>query len=218
MAAAEEHPYDFDLIVIGSGPSGQKAAIQAAKLGRRVAVIERRERVGGVSIHTGTIPSKTLREAVLELVKRRSIDTASSVAPTGEWDGAGAAYLNDRAARVVAQETAVVREQLRRNHITLSYGEARFLDPHTIEVVDGSHTPPQHSAARIVIAVGRSPPGPTTSTSTIPACWTPTGSSPTGSCRGRSPWSAAASSASSTRRCSRARLPGHARRPADRAC
>ena len=57
---------DLDLLVIGSGPSGQKAAIQAAKLGRRVAVVERRQRLGGVSIHTGTIPSKTLRVAVLE--------------------------------------------------------------------------------------------------------------------------------------------------------
>ena len=52
---------DLDLLVIGSGPSGQKAAIQAAKLGKRVAVVERRQRLGGVSIHTGTIPSKTLR-------------------------------------------------------------------------------------------------------------------------------------------------------------
>ena len=59
--------YDFDLLVIGSGPAGQKAAIQAAKLGRRVAVVERGHMVGGVSIHTGTIPSKTLREAVLYL-------------------------------------------------------------------------------------------------------------------------------------------------------
>ena len=60
-------PYDYDLLVIGSGPGGQKAAIQAAKLGRRVAVVERRDMVGGVCINTGTIPSKTLREAVLYL-------------------------------------------------------------------------------------------------------------------------------------------------------
>ncbi len=152
---AQEH--DFDLLVIGSGPSGQKAAIQAAKLGRRVAVIERRERVGGVSIHTGTIPSKTLREAVLELLKRRAIDVTASAPSNEEWEGAGAAYLRDRAARVVAQETAVVRDQLRRNRVSLVYGEARFVDPHTVEVVDGSHTPPRHSAAEIVIAVGTTP-------------------------------------------------------------
>src|SRR4051794_41947171 len=58
---------DFDLLVIGSGPAGQKAAIQASKLGRRVAVVDRGHMIGGVSIHTGTIPSKTLREAVLYL-------------------------------------------------------------------------------------------------------------------------------------------------------
>ena len=84
---------DFDLIVIGSGPSGQKAANQAAKLGRSVAVIERRERVGGVSIHTGTVPSKTLREAVLELLKRRNIELMTSGGPTEEWEVIGATYL-----------------------------------------------------------------------------------------------------------------------------
>ena len=60
-------PYDYDLVVIGSGPGGQKAAIQAAKLGRRVALVDRREMIGGVCTNTGTIPSKTLREAVLYL-------------------------------------------------------------------------------------------------------------------------------------------------------
>jgi NAD(P) transhydrogenase len=59
--------YDFDVLVLGSGPGGQKAAIAAAKLGRRAAIIERRNMIGGVCINTGTIPSKTLREAVLYL-------------------------------------------------------------------------------------------------------------------------------------------------------
>ncbi len=66
--------HDLDLLVIGSGPGGQRAAIQAAKLGKRVAVVERRERVGGVSIHTGTVPSKTLRQAILEDLARRAVD------------------------------------------------------------------------------------------------------------------------------------------------
>jgi NAD(P) transhydrogenase len=149
--------HDFDLLVIGSGPSGQKAAVQAAKLGRRVAVIERKERVGGVSIHTGTIPSKTLRESVLELKKRRAIDITTSVAPSEEWDSVGAAYLRDRAARVVAAETAVVREQLRRNRIALLYGEARFADPHRVEVLDGHDVPHAYTADEIVIAVGTTP-------------------------------------------------------------
>jgi NAD(P) transhydrogenase len=149
--------HDFDLLVIGSGPSGQKAAVQAAKLGRKVAVIERKERVGGVSIHTGTIPSKTLRESVLELRKRRAIDVSTSVSPSEEWDSVGAAYLRDRAARVVAAETAVVREQLRRNRIAMLYGEARFADPHRVEVLDGHETPHSYSSAEIVIAVGTTP-------------------------------------------------------------
>ncbi len=148
---------DFDLLVIGSGPSGQKAAIQAAKLGHRAAVVERRERVGGVSIHTGTIPSKTLREAVLELRKRRMIDLTASAPPTEEWEAAGAAYLRDRSARVVAAETAVVREQLRRNRITLLYGDARFASPHEVDVLDAREVPHRYTAARIVIAVGTVP-------------------------------------------------------------
>ena len=71
----------FDLLVIGSGPGGQRAAIQAAKLGKRAAIVERREIVGGVTAHTGTIPSKTLREAVLYLCGWRR--RASTAAATG---------------------------------------------------------------------------------------------------------------------------------------
>ena len=59
--------YDYDLLVLGSGPSGQKAAIAASKLGRRVGIVDRRDMIGGVCINTGTVPSKTLREAVLYL-------------------------------------------------------------------------------------------------------------------------------------------------------
>jgi NAD(P) transhydrogenase len=68
---SEPARHDLDVIVIGSGPGGQRAAIQAAKLGKRVAVVERRERVGDVSIHTGTVPSKTLRQAILEDIANR---------------------------------------------------------------------------------------------------------------------------------------------------
>jgi NAD(P) transhydrogenase len=148
---------DFDLIVIGSGPGGQKAAIQASKLGRRVAVIERRERVGGVSIHTGTVPSKTLREAVLELLKRRNIEMMTSGGPNEEWEMVGAAYLRDRAARVVAAEATVVRDQFRRNRVTLLYGQASFVDPHTVEVRDGRATAPRYTADEVIVAVGTVP-------------------------------------------------------------
>ena len=114
---------ELDLLVIGSGPSGQKAAIQAAKLGKRVAVAERKERLGGVSIHTGTIPSKTLREAVLEQLAQRPLDVLD---PTRveESEQAVLELLMDRTAKVVAAETAVVREQFRRNRVGWLPGEA----------------------------------------------------------------------------------------------
>jgi NAD(P) transhydrogenase len=146
-------PVELDLLVIGSGPSGQKAAIQAAKLGKRVAVAERRERLGGVSIHTGTIPSKTLREAVLEQLAQRPLDVLD---PTRveESEQAVLEQLMDRTARVVAAETAVVREQFRRNRVGLLHGEARFEDPSTVKIGNSDEPIRAH---RIVIACGTRP-------------------------------------------------------------
>ena len=144
---------ELDLLVIGSGPSGQKAAIQAAKLGKRVAVAERRERLGGVSIHTGTIPSKTLREAVLEVLAQRPLDVLD---PTRveESEQAVLQQLMDRTARVVAAETAVVREQFRRNRVGLLPGQARFEDANTIKIEDNDEP---IRARRIIIACGTRP-------------------------------------------------------------
>src|SRR5438132_1053159 len=122
----------FDLVVIGTGPAGQKAAVQAAKLGKKVAICEKRQVVGGACIHTGTIPSKTFREAVLYL--------------TGflHRDAYGAGYLSreaitiedllTRCTQVVARETDVIRDQLRRNGVTVLSGRAAFVDPHRISV------------------------------------------------------------------------------------
>jgi NAD(P) transhydrogenase len=146
---------DLDLIVIGSGPSGQRAAIQAAKLGKRVAVVERRLRVGGNSIHTGTIPSKTLREAVLDELAGRPLDLADPVHPE-QHERAAVQHLMDTTARVVGAESAVVREQLRRNDVGLLFGDGSFVDEHTIRVRDDD-TVRQFTAARIVIAVGTRP-------------------------------------------------------------
>ena len=144
---------ELDLLVIGSGPSGQRAAVQAAKLGKKVAVAERRDRIGGVSIHTGTIPSKTLRQAVLEVLAQRPLDVLD---PTRveEAEHQTLQQLMDRAARVVAAETSVVREQFRRNHVGLLPGSARFEDDHTVRV-EGMDEPIH--AQRIVIAVGSRP-------------------------------------------------------------
>jgi NAD(P) transhydrogenase len=146
---------DLDLLVIGSGPSGQKAAIQAAKLGKRVAVVERRHRVGGVSIHTGTIPSKTLREAVLDELARRPLDVPDPLHPEYH-ERAAVDFLRDRTARVVGAEAAVVREQFRRNGVGLLFGEGEFVDQHSVRVRDADTT---HvlSAHRLIIAVGTRP-------------------------------------------------------------
>jgi NAD(P) transhydrogenase len=144
---------ELDLLVIGSGPSGQRAAIQAAKLGKRVAVAERRNRLGGVSIHTGTIPSKTLRQAVLEQLATRPLDVLD---PTRveETERQAIQQLLDRAGAVVAAETGITREQFRRNHVGLLPGDATFTDDHTVQI-DGSDEPIR--AGRIVIAVGTRP-------------------------------------------------------------
>ncbi|HET6550531.1 MAG TPA: Si-specific NAD(P)(+) transhydrogenase [Solirubrobacter sp.] len=144
---------ELDLLVIGSGPGGQRAAIQAAKLGKRVAVAERRNRLGGVSIHTGTIPSKTLRQATLEQLATRPLDVLD---PTRveESERQAIQQLLDRAAAVVAAETAITREQFRRNHVGLLPGDAVFEDDHTVRI-DGSDEPIR--ATRIVIAAGTRP-------------------------------------------------------------
>jgi NAD(P) transhydrogenase len=139
--------------VIGSGPSGQRAAIQAAKLGKRVAVAERRNRLGGVSIHTGTIPSKTLRQAVLEHLATRPLDVLD---PTRveETERQAIQQLLDRAGAVVAAETSITREQFRRNHVGLLPGDAVFTDDHTVHIDGGEEA---IRASRIVIAVGTRP-------------------------------------------------------------
>lgn len=147
---------DLDLLVIGSGPSGQKAAIQAAKLGKRVAVVERRQRLGGVSIHTGTIPSKTLRVAVLDELARRPLDVPDPLNPDSR-ERAAIEFLMDRTARVVGAEAQVVREQFRRNRVGLLFGEGHFVDEHTVCVRNEEDDDNAFTAENIVIAVGTNP-------------------------------------------------------------
>jgi NAD(P) transhydrogenase len=149
---------DLDLLVIGSGPSGQRAAIQAAKLGKRVGVVERRGRIGGVSIHTGTIPSKTLRQSILEELANRGADLPDPLHPE-RHESASVRFLHDRTVAVVASETAVVREQFRRNGVGLFPGDAKFEDPHTVRITDPDAEMPDLlvSASYVVIAVGTRP-------------------------------------------------------------
>ncbi|MEV6420918.1 Si-specific NAD(P)(+) transhydrogenase [Streptomyces sp. NPDC051662] len=146
---------DFDMLVIGSGPGGQKAAIAAAKLGRRVAVIDRPDMVGGVSIHTGTVPSKTLREAVLYLTGLAQRDLYGQSYRLKEE--ITVADLTARTRHVVGLEVDVVRSQLARNQITLLAGTGRFMDDHTVAVRDATGQDRLLTAEHIVIATGTRP-------------------------------------------------------------
>jgi NAD(P) transhydrogenase len=140
--------------VIGSGPGGQKAAIAAAKLDRRVALVERPDMLGGVCLNTGTIPSKTLREAILYLtgVDQREIYGQSYRVK----DEITIADLTARTSHVVSRENDVVRSQLTRNRVTIIPGTARFIGPHEVEVDDGRRLR-KASADNVVVATGTIP-------------------------------------------------------------
>ncbi|CAG6397664.1 Si-specific NAD(P)(+) transhydrogenase [Streptomyces cocklensis] len=146
---------DFDILVIGSGPGGQKAAIAAAKLGRRAALVDRADRLGGVSLHTGTIPSKTLREAVLYLTGLNQRDLYGQSYRLKE--DITVADLTARTQHVVGREVDVVRNQLSRNRITVLDGTGRFLDEHTVAVRDAGGQDRVVTADHIVIATGTRP-------------------------------------------------------------
>ena len=144
----------YDMIVIGSGPSGQRAAIQAAKLKKRVAIVEASERVGGVCSNTGTIPSKSFREAVMYLSGFR------------ERSMYGSAYrvksritMNDltfRIQTVVNNENDIIENQLSRNQVEIIWGKASFVDEHRL-VIEGKGFVSTKTADYIVIAVGTQP-------------------------------------------------------------
>jgi len=145
--------YDFDLIVIGSGPAGQHAALEASKAHKRVALVEKKSVVGGVCVNAGAISSKALREAVLRLSGRRveAVRGAPSAAKTGPtmWD------FVSRIDEVVSHEIESTRRELRRHDITMLEAEASFADPHVLrlELANGQGTR-KVSAAFVVIAVG----------------------------------------------------------------
>ncbi|WP_116645721.1 Si-specific NAD(P)(+) transhydrogenase [Mycobacterium kubicae] len=147
---------EYDLVVIGSGPGGQKAAIAAAKLGKSVAIVERGRMVGGVCVNTGTIPSKTLREAVVYLtgMSQRELYGASYRVK----DKITPADLLARTQHVIGKQVDVVRSQLMRNRIDLVLGHGRFVDPHTVLVEeDAQGERVTLSGDYIVIATGTKP-------------------------------------------------------------
>jgi len=144
----------YDLVVIGSGPAGQKGAVAAAKRGRRVAMIDRRSMAGGSSLHRGTIPSKTLREAIIYLTGIRQ--RAFYGVDYRERSHIDVRDLTARVGTVLERETAVVRAQLARNGIILIDGLARFLDARNLEV-ETENGMRQMSADHILIACGTRP-------------------------------------------------------------
>ena len=146
---------EFDLIVIGSGPAGQRAAVQAAKLGKRAAIVEKSVRVGGVSVHTGTIPSKTVREAVLYL---------------SGWKQRGFYGMGHRERKRVTPDDVLHRvnvtldhqvevmcDQLERNGVEIVTGCAEFVDTHTIAVAQPGGEVLQLRFKHLLLAVGTKP-------------------------------------------------------------
>ena len=144
--------YDFDLVCIGSGPAGQRAAIQAAKAGKKVAVVERQRFVGGVCVDRGTIPSKTFREAVRRVYSRPGLEvmdpfsTSARTRPTMQ-------QLVGHVHRVIQREIAVVDDALGRNDVKVLHAQAEFADPHTIRLdADGERR--VVTTQKVLIAVG----------------------------------------------------------------
>lgn len=145
----------FDFLVIGSGPAGQRAAIQAAKLGKHVAVVENRNVVGGVTVHTGTIPSKTLREAVLYLTgwtQRGLYGQSYRLKQHLTIDD-----LMQRLQITIRHEVGVIESQLSRNGVTMLHGSASFHGPHSVQVRAHDGETRNYTADKIVIATGTTP-------------------------------------------------------------
>lgn len=152
MTTTERH---YDLIIIGSGPAGQRAALQAAKLGRRVMVIERRSVLGGVCTHTGTIPSKTLREAILHLTGYRMHDVY------GKWfldrREIGVSDLYRHVNKVIKHEITVKETYLTKNGVEIIYGSASFSGPRSVVVGDADCGETEYTADIILVATGTVP-------------------------------------------------------------
>ena len=145
----------FDFIVIGSGPAGRRGAIQAAKLGKKVGLIEQQQAIGGGALHTGTIPSKTLREAVLYLSgwKQRGIYGRAYRVKSDIT----AQDLMHRLGVTLNNEVEVIGHQLQRNGVRSIVGKASFVNPQKIAVERGVDDVITLEAEKVLIATGTSP-------------------------------------------------------------
>ena len=142
----------YDMIVIGSGPAGKRAAIQASKLGKKVLLVEKQEIVGGVTVHTGTIPSKTLRETVLFLSgwRQRGIYGRSYKVK----ENITADDLKQRLVSTLNQEVEIIQHQLKRNNVEIMHGHARFTGENSIAIEDNEGGIHEYSADFFVVCVG----------------------------------------------------------------
>src|ERR1700723_1063396 len=147
--------YDYDMVVIGSGPSGRRAAVQFAKLGKSVLVVEKGRRDGGVSVHTGTIPSKTLRETVLNLTGWRERGFYGRAYRVKQ--DIGAQDLQMRLHKTLDHEVDVLEHQFARNAVRTMRAAARFVSPHSIEVTTDEGEVTVIEGERFLIAVGTRP-------------------------------------------------------------
>lgn len=145
----------YDFAVIGGGPAGQRAAIQAAKLGKRTVLIDLRKQIGGVTVHTGTLPSKTLRETILYLTGWRQRGFYGH-----DYRVKQGITIDDLAQRLqytIRQKVEVIEDQLRRNGVERRYGKARFHDSHTLLIEPQDAEPYKIRADKILLATGTRP-------------------------------------------------------------
>lgn len=147
---------EVDLAVIGAGPAGQKGAIQGAKAGKRVVVIDRLGLLGGACLNQGTIPSKTLRRAILDLTGY--LQSAYYGQARRSREEVSISDLTFRVNKVIEDENALLQEQCAANDVLTAYGTARFVDANTIEVVDSEEQVSHRvSAEKVLIATGSRP-------------------------------------------------------------
>jgi len=147
--------HDFDVVILGSGPAGEKAAFQAAKLRRRVAIVDRGTRLGGNCLHTGTIPSKTLRETILSVMAARARAFAGFQASLGKHLALDAMMQSKEA--VIRGQQEVLERKLDRNDVVVFRGTGRFLDQHRIEVTEEDGARREVEGRLVVVATGSRP-------------------------------------------------------------
>jgi NAD(P) transhydrogenase len=145
----------YDVVIIGSGPAGQHAAWQAARMGKSVAIVERKPRLGGAGLQTGTIPSKAMREVAYLL--SRSGGMRQALAPETNSHLGLLAKAMERKAGVIVQQESVILQRLLRHGVTLIPGEASFVDAETMRVVDAAGNVREISAQVFILASGSRP-------------------------------------------------------------